>query len=462
MKQNKIYKFTNKTINIKQYIKDINNIHNIVIFGNTTNLLGTFERVYTDKENEVGYEYNDILYDNPCPLPKFDNLENSNDNLDIFDKLIDNNADILIICGNDVTKTYWEDIYEYYVIRNNGIEIKNFRMLNFDENKDKNRYEDEVDKIIEKNKKFDVCLMNPPYGNTGGDDIHYRITEKIINISNQTICIMPFALINSYTKINNKYKPILGKYLVHVDEVDSKLFSNTNMLNVGIFVFNNKKEKSKICINYLNKSIYVNELSCSPFTSYEQNIIKYLKDNNSLKLYHGVGEFTHYNSDCKKGKIERSYETLQEYKLKNCKKLIDNKIYLNTNVANGSMNATFININSTGQIFKNKQELINYILSRNVSTGYNILAFNSINSAENCKHALINSVLRFTLSKLQTDQNMSSSVYQYIPDINWEDTRVITDEGLLEVCGCPKDKCKEYAEYCKNYMKKFDLKNKTK
>ena len=66
MKQNKIYKFTNKTINIKQYIKDINNIHNIVIFGNTTNLLGTFERVYTDKENEVGYEYNGILYDNYC------------------------------------------------------------------------------------------------------------------------------------------------------------------------------------------------------------------------------------------------------------------------------------------------------------------------------------------------------------------------------------------------------------
>lgn len=103
-----------------------------------------------DKENEVGYEYNGILYDNPCPLPKFDNLENSNDNLDIFDKLIDNNVAILIICGNDVTKTYWEDIYEYYVIRNNGIEIKNFRMLNFDENKDKNSYEYEVDKIIKK------------------------------------------------------------------------------------------------------------------------------------------------------------------------------------------------------------------------------------------------------------------------------------------------------------------------
>lgn len=462
MKQNKIYKFTNKTINIKQYIKDINNIHNIVIFGNTTNLLGTFERVYSDKENEVGYEYNGILYDNPCPLPKIDNLENSIDNLDIFDKLIDNNVDILIICGNDVTKTYWEDIYEYYVIRNNGIEIKNFRMLNFDENNDKNRYEYEVDKIIGKNKKFDVCLMNPPYGDSGGKDIHYRITEKIVNISKQTICIMPFALINSYTKINVNYKPILSKYLVSVDEIDSKLFSNTNMLNVGIFVFNNKKEKNEIRINYLTNTIYVNELSSNPFTSYEQNIIKYLENNKSLKLYHGVGEFSHYNSDCKKGKLLKSDETLYNYKLKTCKKLIDNKIYLNTNVANGLMNAMFININTTGQIFKNKQDLINYILKRNVSSGYNILAFNSINAAENCKHALTNPLLRFTLSKLQTGQNMSGFVYKYVPNINWEDSRVTTDEGLLEVCGCPKDKCKEYAEYCKNYMKKFDLKNKTK
>ena len=31
-------------------------------------------------------------------------------------------------------------------------------MLNFDENKDKNSYEYEVDKIIKKNKKFDVCF----------------------------------------------------------------------------------------------------------------------------------------------------------------------------------------------------------------------------------------------------------------------------------------------------------------
>ena len=41
-----------------------------------------------------------------------------------------------------------------------------------------------------------------------------------------------------------------------------------------------------------------------------------------------------------------------------------------------------------------------------------------------------------------------------VPEEDWSDDRVKTDEGLLEVCGCPKGKCKEYAEYCKNTIDK--------
>ena len=51
---------------------------------------------------------------------------------------------------------------------------------------------------------------------------------------------------------------------------------------------------------------------------------------------------------------------------------------------------------------------------------------------------------------------MSGRCYKYVPNIDWSDPRVVTDEGLLEVCGCPKDKCKEYAEYCHKYMEEFD------
>ena len=41
---------------------------------------------------------------------------------------------------------------------------------------------------------------------------------------------------------------------------------------------------------------------------------------------------------------------------------------------------------------------------------------------------------------------------------NNPNNKVKTDEGLLEVCGCPKDKCKEYAEYCKKVIERVDNK----
>lgn len=78
---------------------------------------------------------------------------------------------------------------------------------------------------------------------------------------------------------------------------------------------------------------------------------------------------------------------------------------------------------------------------------------------KNCKIALNNSLLRFFLAKTQDNQRMpKGKCYKYVPDIDWSDPRVTTDEGLLEVCGCPKDKCKEYAEYCREYMEEFDKK----
>lgn len=54
---------------------------------------------------------------------------------------------------------------------------------------------------------------------------------------------------------------------------------------------------------------------------------------------------------------------------------------------------------------------------------------------------------------------MPTSCFRYIPDIDWSDSRVTTDEGLLEVCGCPKDKAKEYSEYCRKKMEEFDNRN---
>ena len=62
------------------------------------------------------------------------------------------------------------------------------------------------EKILKYNnmKKWDVCLMNPPYSN--GNDIHYRFTEKCISICDNVICIMPFSLISNPGKVHNDFR----------------------------------------------------------------------------------------------------------------------------------------------------------------------------------------------------------------------------------------------------------------
>ena len=85
--------------------------------------------------------------------------------------------------------------------------------------------------------------------------------------------------------------------------------------------------------------------------------------------------------------------------------------------------------------------------------------FNSLKEAENCKISLQNSLLRLTLYRTKDDQNMGyKKCYKYIPAIDWSNDKVKTDEGLLEICGCPKDKCKEYAEYCEKIIDEVDKK----
>ena len=118
------------------------------------------------------------------------------------------------------------------------------------------------------------------------------------------------------------------------------------------------------------------------------------------------------------------------------------------------MNAKFFS-KRNGNIYDSKDELINYLIKTNAAV-CNVMVFKSHIAAENCKIALQHPLLRFGLSKLQDDQHMSGRCYKYVPDINWENDEVKTDEGILKLCGCPKDKCKEYAEYCRKYMEEFD------
>ena len=309
--------------------------------------------------------------------------------------------------------------------------------------------------------KFDICLMNPPYGSVGGDTIHLKFVDKCLDIAKYQVTVMPFTFVNKiYHKPAKKYKEKFSPYLSEVEEVDSKCFIGTAMPNVAIYVFGD--ETQNIDIKYINSQneTLTSLLDKSDFTNYEKEFIQYLEKQGRQEIVYAGGTRKR-KSELQNIAVENHKDFLNKKIIDSCKNL---KQQLNTyksglivNNSNGGMNGKVFS-SKNGQIFNSYEELENFFIERNISSGYNVILFNSAKSAENCKIALQNPLLRFTIYRSQDDQNMHRRVYKYIPNIDWSDDRVKTDEGLLQMCGCPADKAKEYAEYCKKIIEEVDKK----
>ena len=309
-------------------------------------------------------------------------------------------------------------------------------------------------------KRFSVCIQNPPYGSVGGDTLHLKFVDKCLDLAETQIVVMPFTFVTKIDhKPSKKYKEKFSLYLSEVEEVDSKYFKGTAMPNVGIYVFGDKTQD--INIKYVNSTseTLTSLLDKSNFSIYERKFIQYLENQGTQEIKYCCGpnarkkHLINLTTDEQNQLKERNFNKVfnpikQSFKSKN------NPACLIVNNSNGGMNATFMS-SRVGQIFTNIYDVENFFRGR--KPPYNVLIFNSKIEAENCKIALQNPLLRFTCLKTQHDQNMLiSCVYKYIPAVNWEDPRVKTDEGLLEVCGCPKDKCKEYADYCRKVIEEVD------
>ena len=310
-------------------------------------------------------------------------------------------------------------------------------------------------------KRFSVCIQNPPYGSRGGDTRHLRFVDKCLDLAETQIVVMPFTFVTKiHHKPSKKYKEKFSPYLSEVEEVDYKCFIGTAMPNVGIYVFCEKSQN--IDITYVNSTseTLTSLLDKSNFSNYEKEFIQYLENQGTQEIIWAGGNRKH-KSELRKINIENHKDFLKKKVIDSCKNL---KQQLNTyksglivNNSNGGMNGKAFS-SKNGQIFNSYEDFENFFIERNVSNGYNVMLFNSTKAAENCKIAIQNPLLRFTIYRTQDDQNTLRRVYKYIPAINWEDPRVKTDEGLLEVCGCPKDKCKEYGEYCKKVIEEVDNK----
>lgn len=359
------------------------------------------------------------------------------------------------LCGNDNINsiTIIDNYYIIESIKSSFVdEIKSNKIVCHIINEDSRSCLDDFIKII-KGQMFDICLMNPPYGKkSSGTSEHYHLkfVEKCLEISENLISIFPNRLIKSTSTSYNDYKKKFDKRLVSVKEIDSSVFQQTSMENVAIFTFSNKSTNTIKITNIDGNTKEIKSLldTSNPFSDYELNIVKFLENKNISKMR------AHLQNPGKKEKNDK------ELLLKKCQNLLtkfkDKPIYLTTNIANSKKNGTFMS-SSLGKIFNNPNDLWKDWISRN-GKGMIVLAFRTKKEAENCRIALQNPLLRFCLYRLQDNQNMHSRVYKYIPDIDWENPMTTTDEGLLEICGYPKDKIEEYSEYCKRIIEEIDKK----
>lgn len=408
-------------------------INNLLIIGNTINFFGFFNvgrinMMFMNKNDRYHYMWL---------------LKRCKEKTNIY------------IIGESEEKEYYINLFNY--IGSLGIKV-NWKFMETKEPKD---YLEKLSLL--ENMKFDYIVGNPPFGSVGGDTLHLKCLDMVYDkFIKKMLIIMPWGFVTKDTRSFKKYQIKFSPKLQYVKEIAGNNFEGTAMPSAAIYEFTNKETKTTILEDISGNKTEKSDLTnISSFTPYEEEIIKYL-ESQGQQLIKCAGGHDHCTKRSlnKKGIFDENQITklINETIIKNSQHLhqYNSKTFLMVNVANGGMNGSFIS-SKNGLIFNNTNDLINLFIERSNSTGYTIVILNSNQSAENCKIALQNPLLRFTCYKTQIDQNMViNKVYKYVPAINWEDERCLTDEGLLEMCGCPKDKAEEYAEYVKNYVENRD------
>ena len=379
-----------------------------------------------------------------------------------YGKEVANN--VKVVASSDMTKNFIRKVLNILELdEQNLIELEDFNGNGIYDIKD--FVEAPNEKILKYNnmKKWDVCLMNPPYGDKQGKGydqiLHIKFVDKCLNVCNNIVCIMPFMFAKDKTNAK-EYRDKISKRLVYVSEVDSSEFIGTNFANTAIYVFN-KNEKGceingksyKSLIEYDNM-LYDNDyiLNYIHVLLNKNNIITNKSDYCMLCAFIGKYDSTKVNKN-DDSLLSNYISSRVDISVKN-----KNAVYLVMTTALGTKKQNVYGLlgGNGGKVFTTYEELKTYIITHKNTSGYHVLCFNNNISVKNFLIAVTGSVLRFPLTYLKKDFNITKNCYVCIPNIDWSDPRVVTDEGLLEVCGCPKDKCKDYAEYCSKYMEEFD------
>ena len=131
-------------------------------------------------------------------------------------------------------------------------------------------------------KRFSVCVMNPPYGDSTSSDkkLHHTFVTKCNEISDINVVVMPFRMFEATNNKFDKYKDEYNKSLVSVEGIKAEEVFDIKLGTVGIYKFDNTKHPDNIKIIYPDGRI-VNtkdlfELTSSNITDTDRKIFEIL------------------------------------------------------------------------------------------------------------------------------------------------------------------------------------------
>ena len=138
-------------------------------------------------------------------------------------------------------------------------------------------------------KKFDVCLMNPPYNNK----LHEKFLLKVLDLTEDGVSVQPAVWVNKANKNRKSFKKIIDKCQGRLEEIEiishdiiNKIFGTGNSLqDGGIFIW---KKNGTLDLSSFG---YNNDVERSIFE--KTNI----DSNDEMMLIRGEGKFRYINKD---------------------------------------------------------------------------------------------------------------------------------------------------------------------
>ncbi len=201
----------------------------ILIIGNTANFFGFFNK------NEEG------MFEIDCSKTSAETIKSLQYLIDSCNK----NVSIYII-GNKETIQYYKELFTYFDYNNIKHNIRKFVEI-----EDDKKYLNIIEKIINKNMKFDYIVQNPPYSGS----LHLNFLEKgyeMLADNGQMVVIEPATWLinirqNGKAKIYDKIKEKLNGHIKKVIvENYNKEFNIVNTVPFSITYIDKSKEYNKI------------------------------------------------------------------------------------------------------------------------------------------------------------------------------------------------------------------------